>query len=163
MDLTAKEKSILAALQLGFPDSLEPYAEIASKANVSEDEVIALLQKLKDNGVIRRFGASIKHQKSGWQYNTMLVFAVPDLALAEKCGAIFKQHTNISHCYYRPSSASDWPSAIYAMLHARSEEENSSLIEDLKTQVKALGVETPLVLHSIKELKKTSPKFDFSN
>ena len=66
------ERAVLRIVQADLPDTLTPYADIAREAGVSEAEVLELLTRLKASGAIRRFGASIKHQKTGWTHNAMV-------------------------------------------------------------------------------------------
>ena len=151
-DFTPGELAILRIVQSSLPDSLTPYADIARAAGVDEAEVIALLTRLKNEGVIRRFGASIKHQQSGWTHNVMVAWRA-DEALADAAGAIAAAHPNISHCYYRPSPTPDWPYAFFTMVHGRSAEECQAVIESLRS---ASGLDEYAALESLKELKKTS-------
>ncbi|MDR2696418.1 MAG: Lrp/AsnC family transcriptional regulator [Deltaproteobacteria bacterium] len=151
-DFTPGELAILRIAQSNLPDSLTPYADIARAAGVDEAGVIALLTRLKDEGVIRRFGASIKHQQSGWTHNVMVAWRA-DEALADAAGEIAARHPNISHCYYRPSPAPDWPYSFFTMVHGRSAEECQAVIESLR---RASGLDGYAALESLKELKKTS-------
>ena len=69
---TETERAILRIVQADLPDSLTPYADIARTVGCTEEEVLDLLSRLKQSGAIRRFGASIKHQKTGWTHNAMV-------------------------------------------------------------------------------------------
>ncbi len=149
------ENSILRIVQKDLPDSLTPYADIAAQAGCSEEEVISLLRTLKEEGVIRRFGASIKHQKAGWAHNAMVAWTVHGLDV-EDLGRKAAENSNVSHCYYRPSSAPDWPYELYTMVHGRSSEEVDQVIAGLK---QALGLNEYSVLHSKREFKKISPTY----
>jgi DNA-binding Lrp family transcriptional regulator len=151
-DFTPDELAILRIVQSNLPDSLTPYADIAREAGVGEAEVIAFLTRLKQEGVIRRFGASIKHQKTGWTHNVMVAWRV-DEELADAAGEIATRHPNISHCYYRPSTAPDWPYAFFTMIHGRSAEECRDVIENLRRET---VLDEYAALESLKELKKTS-------
>jgi len=151
-EFTPSELAILRIVQSNLPDSLTPYADIAREAGTDEAEVIALLARLKQEGAIRRFGASIKHQKTGWTHNVMVAWRV-DEALADAAGEIAAKHPNISHCYYRPTSAPDWPYAFFTMIHGRSAEECQDVIENLRRET---VLDEYAALESLKELKKTS-------
>ncbi|MBE6441815.1 MAG: Lrp/AsnC family transcriptional regulator [Desulfovibrio desulfuricans] len=149
---TPAEQTVLRIVQDNLPDSLTPYADMARQAGLTEAEVIDLLAGLKKSGAIRRFGASIKHQRTGWTHNAMVAWIVrPDQV--EACGEKVAQHDHISHVYYRPSPAPDWPYELYTMIHGRSEAECRSVVDDILR-------DTPLrehaVLRSLKELKKIS-------
>ena len=151
-ELSPSELAILRIVQSNLPDSLTPYADIAREAGTDEAEVIALLARLKQEGAIRRFGASIKHQKTGWTHNVMVAWRV-DEELADAAGEIAARHPNISHCYYRPTSAPDWPYAFFTMIHGRSAEECRDVIESLRHET---ALDEYAALESLQELKKTS-------
>ncbi len=151
-NFTEKEQAILRIVQKNLPDSATPYADIASNVGCTEEEVLQLLQKLKDDGAIRRFGASIKHQKTGWDFNAMVAWEVTEEA-ADAFGKIAAQNPNISHCYFRPSSSPDWKYTLYTMTHGRSEEECRNTIRDVQNST---GVQNFAVLESIQEFKKIS-------
>jgi DNA-binding Lrp family transcriptional regulator len=149
---TPTEESILRIVQDNLPESTTPYADIAQQVGCTEAEVLELLLRLKESGAIRRFGASIKHQKTVWKHNAMVAWQI-DPAIADTCGELAAQHANISHVYYRPSSAPDWPYTLYTMIHGRSEQEYKDVIEELQ---RTTPLQTYAVLSSLKELKKIS-------
>ena len=155
MNYTPQEYAILGKVQNNLPDSLTPYADIASEVGCAEADVITLLQKLKDAGVIRRFGASIKHQKTGWDFNAMVAWKI-NPADVDQAGKIAAKHQRISHCYYRPSSAEDWPYEFFTMIHGRNEGDYLEIIEDLRAKT---SLREYAVLRSLKELKKTSMSY----
>ena len=76
------ERAVLRIVQADLPDTLTPYADMAREAGISEAEVLELLTRLKASGVIRRFGASIKHQKTGWTHNAMVAWKADEAAPA---------------------------------------------------------------------------------
>lgn len=152
MRFTEQEETILRIVQFDLPDSVAPYADIAREAGVTEDEVISLLSRLKEDGTIRRFGASIKHQRTSWKHNAMVAWKMTEEE-ADAAGPIAARHSRISHCYYRPSSAEDWPYTLYTMVHGRSAEECLETVDELK---KTPPFGEYAVLESVKELKKIS-------
>ena len=149
---TDTEQAILRIVQRNLPDSATPYADIAQQVGCSEEDVMALLRRLRDEGAIRRFGASIKHQKTGWSHNAMVAWKIDD-ALIDQCGEHAAKHTNISHCYHRPSTAPDWPYTLFTMIHGRSEAECLQVVEQLRRET---VLSEYAILESLKELKKTS-------
>ena len=48
-----------------------------------------------EDGTIRRFGASIKHQRTGWKHNAMVAWII-DPALADEAGTKAAEHPRIS-------------------------------------------------------------------
>lgn len=155
-DFSETERKILAVVQKNLPDSLTPYADLAAAAGASEEEVLNLLRGMKEDGSIRRFGASIKHQRAGFSHNAMVAWKVRDQAQADEAAEAIVAHSLISHCYYRPSSAPDWPYELYTMIHGRSESDCLEVVEYLKANT---SLEEYAVLESIRELKKISPTY----
>ncbi|MBO4300789.1 MAG: Lrp/AsnC family transcriptional regulator [Desulfovibrio sp.] len=146
------EQAVLRIVQDNLPDSLTPYADIARQTEMTEDEVIQLLVELKENGAIRRFGASIRHQRTGWAHNAMVGWKVrPDQV--EECGTRAARHEHVSHVYYRPSPAADWPYELYTMIHGHSESECRRVVDDI---MKATSLREYAVLRTLRELKKIS-------
>ena len=152
MSHTETERAILRIVQRDLPNTLTPYAAIAAETDVSEAAVLALLRSMKEEGAIRRFGASVKHQKAGFTHNAMVAWKI-DHEHVDEAGKAAATNDNVSHCYYRPSAATDWPYTIYTMVHGRSEEECSAVINSLSS-LPHMGEHA--VLHSLKELKKIS-------
>lgn len=149
---TETERRILAVVQKNLPDSATPYADIAAAVGTDEATVLALLHRMKADGAIRRFGASIKHQRAGWTHNAMVAWRVSPEQVDE-AGTQAAEHPLISHVYYRPSPAPDWPYELYTMIHGRHEAEHMEVIEQLRT---ATVLDEYAVLESLRELKKTS-------
>lgn len=149
---TPAEQAILRIVQSNLPDSLTPYADIAQAVGCEEATVIGLLQRLKEDGAIRRFGASIKHQKTVWKHNAMVAWRIDD-ARIDACGAHAAKHPHISHCYHRPSNEQDWPYTLYTMIHGRSRDECLQVVEELRHST---DLEDYAILESLQELKKIS-------
>jgi len=153
------ERHILRLVQGSLPDSATPYADVAAQVSaacgrdVSEQEVLDLLQELKDAGAIRRFGATLRHQKAGWAANVMVAWVCPEEQAGE-LGRRMAAHERVSHCYHRPPPAdADWPYRLFTMVHGRSKEECRQTVAEL---AELSGLEDYAMLSSIKELKKTS-------
>ena len=152
MAFTEQEQAILRAVQGDLPDSPTPFADIAAQVGVSEAAVLDLLMRLREDGTIRRFGASLRHQKAGWSANVMVVWQTPEDA-ADALGQVAAAHGRVSHCYFRPSPAADWPYTLYTMIHGRSREECLATVAELRAAGLPDGY---AMLESLEELKKTS-------
>jgi DNA-binding Lrp family transcriptional regulator len=155
MEFTEKEQAILRIVQKNLPDSLTPYADIASAVGATEEEVLELLQRLKDSGAIRRFGASIKHQRTGWAHNAMVAWELCE-ELADEVGTKAAEHPRISHCYFRPSVYPEWKYTFFTMIHGKSEQDCLDVVEELR---RTTALEEYAVLKSLKELKKISMSY----
>ena len=103
---------------------------------------------------MRRFGAILRHQEAGFAYNAMVCFAERvDAGKSEiESGAVLAKKPYISHCYERPAFEG-FPYTLYAMMHAQSAAELDRYIKDASA-----SIDNPdyAVLHSVRELKKTS-------
>ena len=152
MDFTEKERAVLRIVQKDLPDTLTPYADIAAATGMEEKDVIAFLSGLCESGAIRRFGASLKHQRTGWTHNAMVAWKA-DRALADKAGEVAARHPRISHCYYRPSPYPGWPYTFYTMIHGKSEQDCLDVVAELRETTQLCDFE---MLKSLKELKKIS-------
>lgn len=149
--LTDLEKRVIASIQGDIPIVSRPYQVLANELGVEEEIFIQTLQALSERGVIRRFGATLRHQKSGFQANAMTAWQVDEDRI-ETVGRIMASFRAVSHCYRR-DPADGWPYNLYTMIHGRNEEECRRMA--CKMAEKA-GVSTYQLLFSSRELKKTS-------
>lgn len=153
MTIDVIERALIAATQQGLPLSLAPYAEVARRLGLSEDEVIDRLSRLKARGIIRRIALAPNHYALGMTANGMSVWDVED-ARASELGTKVGGLDFVSHCYLRPRALPDWPYNLFAMLHGQSREEveeKRRLIADMLGQ--ACGAHD--ILYSTRILKKT--------
>jgi len=125
-----------------IPHSLTPFSDWG----VSVEELRSDIA----NGFMRRFGAILRHQQAGFAYNAMVCFDAPTAA-----GEVLAQNPHVSHCYERPAFEG-FPYTLYAMMHAQSAED---LDRYIKEAAQSIGNPGYAVLHSMRELKKTSFKF----
>ena len=116
--------------------------------------MIARLQALHASGKLKRIGAVLRHQNSGYAANAMVVFKAPPDEM-ERLGKLLAESPLVSHCYERAPCA-EWPYTLYAMMHGR----NMETIEEF-VSIFALehGVERFDILRSEEELKKSSLSF----
>ncbi len=152
--LTTLEKKVIASLQGNIPVKQRPFLELAEAIGISEDQYLDIVKSLNDQGIIRRFGATLKHQKSGFKANAMVAWNV-DETRVEEVGNIMASFHEITHCYRR-DPAKTWPYNLYTMVHGPDE---STCYEIAKKISKAINVDDYNLLFSKKELKKTSMKY----
>jgi len=152
--LSDTDKAILRMAQADLPDGPAPFAEMAAKAGTSEEHVIDLLTRMKDTGEIRRFGATLRHQKAGYSANAMVAWRVP-ADMVNEIGEKMAARPEISHCYIRVTTP-EWTYNLYTMVHAKSPEECERTVKDLCAYS---GIDDYDVLLSRKELKKTSMQY----
>jgi DNA-binding Lrp family transcriptional regulator len=112
---------LIEALQHGLPLVPRPYAALAARIGIAEVEVIALVQSLQNEGVIKRFGVIVRHHELGYRANAMVVWDVPDDQVAE-LGARIARLDYVSLCYRRARRLPHWPYNLYCMIHGRDRE-----------------------------------------
>ena len=168
--LTDSDKSRIHITCDDIPHSLTPFKDWGVSCDELREDIAAKR--------MRRFGAILRHQDAGFPCNAMVCFCLDERRttsdecelnemLAEsrhsedrrdeessKIKSLAKKHF-VSHCYERPSFE-NFPYNLYAMMHAQTPEELDGFI---KESVALLDNPEYVVLHSLKELKKTSFRF----
>ena len=61
-----REIRLIQELQKGFDVCERPFAAMAERVGMTEEEVIACLQTWKESGVVRRAGVIVNHYKAGF-------------------------------------------------------------------------------------------------
>ena len=149
--LTQLEKKVIASIQGDIPITRSPYRDLAEKLEISEKEFLRILKDLCRQGVIRRFGATLRHQKTGFAANAMTAWKVDEMRI-DDVGEMMAAHRAVSHCYRR-DPAHDWPYNLYTMIHATDIEACRRIARQLSAETKVKEYQQ---LFSRRELKKTS-------
>lgn len=151
IELDTIDKRILMALQGDLDDSPEPYAGIAKDLGVLEDDVIARIKRMLEDGIIRRIGAMIRHIEAGIGFNGMVVWKVtPDRI--EEVGQVLAGFPEVTHCYERPPFGQKG-GTLFTMVHAASEEVCMDMVRRMSETAEVAEYE---ILFSERELKKIS-------
>jgi DNA-binding Lrp family transcriptional regulator len=165
----APSKNVFASAVRQSPENALTEAD-RTRIHIACDDIPHSLTPFKDWGVfcdelrediatkrMRRFGAILRHQDAGFPCNAMVCFLLDERSLAnsESAGSLLAKKHYVSHCYERPSFE-NFPYNLYAMMHAQTPEELNGYI---KESVALLDNPEYVVLHSLKELKKTSFRF----
>ncbi|WP_300364396.1 Lrp/AsnC family transcriptional regulator [Hydrogenimonas sp.] len=98
------EKEFLTAIQKNFPISERPFAELAKELGSSEEEVLALYKRLKDEKVIRQTSAIFDTKSLGYR-SSLVAFRVEDI---DKAATIINEHPGVSHNYERDNPYNLW-------------------------------------------------------
>jgi siroheme decarboxylase len=146
------EKSLVRALQKGFPIEPRPFASIAARIESDEATVINNIKSWTDKGVIRRFGARLNHRRIGYNNNILVAWKTKH---PEEMGKIFSELPYVSHCYMR-TPHKDWPYEIYTMIHSKSNNEGSGYLRQMTEMSSGAS---PIALKTLYELKKTTMKY----
>ena len=149
IELTPQHIAVIKELQKDISVVKEPFKEAAEKLGLSYDKFFEIANELKESGVMRRFATILNHRKAGFGANAMSVWAVPE-EKGEEIGREMAEFSAVSHCYLRPSYP-NWPYNLFAMVHAKTQEECDTLIEEM---AKESGLTEYGKLYSTVEFKK---------
>ena len=126
--LDSGTRRLVKATQSGLPLCVRPFAALAERLGSSEEEVIARLACMLDDGRIRRIAVVPNHYALGFRANGMSVWDVADEE-ASACGRDIGRLDFVSHCYLRPRHLPDWPYNLFAMVHGRTRDEVESKVD----------------------------------
>ena len=147
------DHDLLSALEKGIPITTEPFKELAAQLGMSPQEVVSRLSALKENGTIRRFGASVKPNALGFKANALVAWKVP-LENVKEVGSFLSKFREISHCYEREAVSGRWEYNLYIVIHAKNR-------QDIQRIVKAISIKLAIheckVLYSTRNLREEVP------
>lgn len=103
--LSELEKRLLNDFQHDFPVTPRPYADIAERLGVTEDEVLAALQELRARGAVSRVGAVFRPNRVG--VSTLAALAAPEGQL-EEVAALVSACPEVNHNYEREHRFNLW-------------------------------------------------------
>jgi DNA-binding Lrp family transcriptional regulator len=149
-----REKHILEKASGALPTVQRPFDVWAAEAGVSPDTFLSVIKRNLTRGIIRRFGAILRHTKSGIRHNAMVAWNIPPED-EDRVGELMARCSAVTHCYLRVNTE-EWPYTLYTMVHAPTEAKLRETIEKLS---ETSGVTDFVVLETIRELKKTSPNY----
>ncbi len=155
--LSDLEKRVILALQRDLDITPDPFLELASQLETPEAEVLAVIRRLMETGYIRRFGATLRHQQSGFAANALVAWVIPGDRITE-IGKKMAAYREVSHCYFRKPAnpAASWPYNLYTMVHGRTPED---CILTAARMAAETGMDTYEMLFSETELKKTTMRY----
>lgn len=148
-----KDIELLKLAQDGVELTARPYQKMALALNLTEEEVIDRLLAMQEEGVVRRFAATIGHRALGIVANAMIAWKADQQCLV-RAGQLFAAAEEVTHCYER-ADCPDWPYNLYTMVHSKNREDCLKIAERLSRQSE---IKDYRVLFSVREYKKTSAR-----
>jgi siroheme decarboxylase len=149
IELSDEDVAAIRASQGPMAAVEEPFAPAAERLGVSQEELFARLESLRERGGLRRVAAILFHRRAGFSANGMGVWKVPGERI-EEVGIQMAATRGISHCYERPTYP-DWPYSVFTMAHGRSKEECDAILDSI---AEATGIHERATLYSSTEFKK---------
>jgi DNA-binding Lrp family transcriptional regulator len=104
--LDETDKRLMNLLQSSFPLDPEPFALLASEAELELDDVLARTRRLLDERIIREITPIFDTRALG--YESMLVAAKVDAEHPQRAAAAVNAHPGVSHNYLRTHDFNLW-------------------------------------------------------
>ena len=104
--LDETDKRLMNLLQSSFPLDPEPFALVASAAELELDDVLARTQRLLEGRIIREITPIFDTRALG--YESMLVAAKVDSEHPQRAAQIVNAHPGVSHNYLRTHEFNMW-------------------------------------------------------
>ncbi|WP_350332935.1 siroheme decarboxylase subunit beta [Coralliovum pocilloporae] len=137
--LSEQDRKLIAALQAGLPRCSRPWQVVADQTGMTENDVLARVRSMQEEGIIRRVAAVPNHYALGMTANGMSVWDIDDEAV-DRLGEVIGALPYVSHCYRRPRHMPDWPYNLFAMVHGANR-------DDVMKQVSLIAQELGDVVH----------------
>ena len=154
--LSTDERAVINALQQDLPLTEKPFALMSAKLSMETDKFLNSCQTLLQRGIMRRFSASVNHNKLGFTANAMVCWKVPS-SMVDTAGKKIATFPEVSHCYERQTNPA-WPYNLFAMVHTQSNE-NCRAVTDKICSETGLDKNKKLLLFSTKEVRKTRVRY----
>ncbi len=100
------DKRLLNLMQGSFPIAPRPYQHVATAGQMTEDEVLARVQRLLDERIIRQVTPIFDTRALG--YSSMLVAAKVDPENPWRAATVINAHPGVSHNYLRNHEFNIW-------------------------------------------------------
>ena len=104
--LDQTDRRLMNLLQSSFPLDPEPFALVASEAELELEDVIGRTQRLLDGRIIREITPIFDTRALG--YESMLVAAKVDAEHPQRAAKIVNAHPGVSHNYLRTHEFNLW-------------------------------------------------------
>lgn len=115
--LDALDRRILDIIQTEFPLAPRPYAVLAERLGLPEEEVFARVRALREKKIIRRLGANFQSAKLGF-VSTLCAAKVPGEKLDAFIEAV-NAEPGVTHNYLRDHAYNVWFTLISPSPEAR--------------------------------------------
>lgn len=100
------DKQIINALQDGFPICDAPYHQVAAQLGLTEQDLIARLKTLLDNGILTRFGPLYNAEQMGGALTLAAVKA--PIERFDEIAEIINTFPEVAHNYARNHELNMW-------------------------------------------------------
>jgi len=140
------DRRLLEIAQNEFPLTLRPWASIANKLGITEEEVLQRISKLCNKGIIRKVGPALDPGLIGLRASTLIAMRVPRNKI-QKVARLISNYEEVSHFHQREHEYNFW-----FTLTTKNEVELKRITEEITRETR-IGEDDMLDLHPIKIFK----------
>ena len=105
-DIDPIDAKLLDILQTNFPITSRPFAAIARRLDITAEDVIKRIKRLKSERIIRQISAIFDSRALGYS-STLVAFKVEPQSL-DCVAEPVSSHSGVSHCYSRDNDYNLW-------------------------------------------------------
>ncbi|QOR37216.1 Lrp/AsnC family transcriptional regulator [Billgrantia diversa] len=146
-----------ALLEGGLPLTERPWQALAEQCGMSEAEVLAWVERWQREGLIKRMGLVVRHHALGIRANAMVVWDLPDAAVAE-VGRRLAAEPAVTLCYRRRRCSPEWPYNLFCMIHGTRRERVLAVLGDIIERQELQDI-PHRVLFSLKAYKQCGGRY----
>ncbi|EMA48466.1 heme biosynthesis protein nirDL [Halococcus morrhuae DSM 1307] len=136
-DLDAVDGRLIDDYQSGFPVEERPFRAIGAELGIGEDEALARVESLHEQGIFRRFGAVLNPPVIG--SSTLAAVQAPEDRFAE-IAEIVNEHRQVNHNYRR-----DHPWNMWFVVTAGSRETRDAILADIEERTGCSVLNLPML------------------
>lgn len=128
---------LIDGYQSGFPIEPRPFESVAADLGTSPTDVLNRVQRLRDEGIFRRFGAVLNPPVIG--SSTLAAVKAPDDRIDE-VGSIIDGYRQVNHNYRR---AHEWN--LWFVVTAGSQERRDEILAEIETETGCTVLSLPML------------------
>ena len=151
--LSEREKKVARTLQCDISGDKRPFKALGAEVGMSEEDVVNVTKTLESRGIVRKFGAIVRHTRAGLTNNAMVVWVVPADESAF-IGSKLASYREVTHCYER-TPPFEGKYNLFSMIHFKGEDTENRLQQIADD----LGISDYIVLATEREFKKISMQY----
>lgn len=121
------DRTIVNALQGNFPICDHPFAEVAARLGMAEQELISRIATLLQNGVLSRFGPMYHAERMGGKLS-LVAMKIPDIDF-ERVTEVINAMPEVAHNYARDHVLNMW-----LVLATETPAEHKAALEKIKLE-----------------------------
>jgi siroheme decarboxylase len=100
------DRKILNEIQSDFPITSRPYRDLGKRLNLTEDEVLSAVRRLKEKGIIRRIGGNFHSSRLNF-VSTLCAAKVPEEKIDRFVERV-NRYPGVTHNYLRNNTYNIW-------------------------------------------------------